>query len=785
MDINKISLCELLNNYNDIIIPDIQRDYVMGSGREKLKTLFKAMAITCNDNKEFNFSCVTGYVDKQTKTFYVYDGQQRLVTLVYLCAYLYNKNRKKDENIERLLNKFSFTYREEANIYLEKLLLEQQDIKPNVVDFTTFSLQNLINTFQITEYFPSAFENLISFDFLFKNVNFELVLVEKTGDAEQFFMDLNDGLDLKEFEIFKAELNHKSNILLGSEFKKFAVSLDNRWLNFFLPFKTNEHCEEEIEIDFIKFCFRMMWIEEKGNDTEYDENNVEWIEKEHIEKIESIMNRVVNLDIINAELPTCVNYSFGELHWNKDIKDVTGVYWKLDDNSYNSMLKQFIKNVYDKRASKNDVLIWGYISNLNMEEEELYNYLRFIKKLLNNNRVKNNLAYYDDNNNMWFTKYSTYGIPNYYKIPKLNYACHLYGSSIQALSENCEKNEDYIFAVINFLNEKTEEAQNEDLNEVVTNEYQKRQSEMYSEIEKIENLPHFNGLVDNILDDDKMPMLSYDQLITKINGEVNDSQSIKNSIYNVYDKISNIVNSFEDIVEKNVMVKWKAYTGNYSKPNYEIQLLFQCLSDFFTDYRLKSIIQTWILDNYKEDNEYTQIKVYLKRFRDLSVGWLNRDYQICYPGDYYANDEYGYKTRRKGLLSIKGQTDCIIRTSIEDYFRKQFYEITLNQSNDINIYFEGNIVVKDKIPSNINDYIKWLRDDLLIGKKYNRIFYSDVQWYNDIVLQSYAKNNAGSIDKINTWASENKMVVLNVSVLEETEEYYFLSNNALKCFETR
>ena len=99
----KISLYELLTEYTKdkllikytkIIIPDIQRDYVMGSGGGKLTKLLKAMSESAIKNKDFNFSCIMGHVDKENN-FFVYDGQQRLATLIYLSAYLFNKEENK------------------------------------------------------------------------------------------------------------------------------------------------------------------------------------------------------------------------------------------------------------------------------------------------------------------------------------------------------------------------------------------------------------------------------------------------------------------------------------------------------------------------------------------------------------------------------------------------------------------------------------------------------------------------------------------------------------------
>ena len=94
---NTKSLYEFLSDCNKVIIPDIQRDYVMGSGQNKLTSLFKAMIEKAKNNKDFEFSCILAYKDDMNNIF-IYDGQQRLATLVYLCAKKNEIEKKKDIN---------------------------------------------------------------------------------------------------------------------------------------------------------------------------------------------------------------------------------------------------------------------------------------------------------------------------------------------------------------------------------------------------------------------------------------------------------------------------------------------------------------------------------------------------------------------------------------------------------------------------------------------------------------------------------------------------------------
>ena len=390
MNNNKKSLYEFLTDCNKVIIPDIQRDYVMGSGQNKLTSLFKAMIKKENNNEDFEFSCILAYKDEEKNNLFIYDGQQRLATLVYLCAKKNEIEKKKD--INNLLQKFEFTGRDLANTWIKN----PSKINKNIaVDFTTFSISTLIEAFEKEKLEYSYYSNeKISLDFLLNKVKFDIIFVDEVDEAEQFFMDINDGLDLKDYEIYKSELYHHARGLLNiTDFKDFALKMENEWLEFFLNNKSDKSNEEEIEeilVYFLKYCFRMMWIEEERENSNYKENNVYWIEEKHLLKIKNVIDSLLiyfekekEKETSNSIL-TCINYStigypyFGE-HWN------------ITDNNYIEMLKKFINNLNKTEETKKDVVIWCFLSNLdeaiqNGKVAELYEYLRFVKKVLNNNR---------------------------------------------------------------------------------------------------------------------------------------------------------------------------------------------------------------------------------------------------------------------------------------------------------------------------------------------------------------------------------------------------------------
>jgi len=89
----KINFNELRKKYGKLSIPEIQRDYVMGAGgklnnkTDKLENLLNVILDSYKNNKDFDFSCIITYCNDEEGEIYIYDGQQRLTTLVLWKAY--------------------------------------------------------------------------------------------------------------------------------------------------------------------------------------------------------------------------------------------------------------------------------------------------------------------------------------------------------------------------------------------------------------------------------------------------------------------------------------------------------------------------------------------------------------------------------------------------------------------------------------------------------------------------------------------------------------------------
>ena len=299
-------LCKALDLKNDL---------------KKLKNADFFNSIEVNDNNTFIFSVIFGYLE-ETGNFYLYDGQQRVVTLVYLCAYLLNKeicnnnegtNKEKYELYKKLLNKFRFEKREKANEILYVLLNERrvtlERIKEYIVDHSTYSIYKLLETYE--KYQNDYGKEILAFnvDYLFEQIQFEFAVIQETSIAEQLYMDLNSKNEpLTIYENYKAELVYMLSNRFNQEYKKdWEKQLDNDYLNSCYRLEKTAQTmwekhlaetAEEKEMLIIHWCFKMACMEYGITIQNIDnKSRLAWMDsnnKTDVKNIVCITGKIVN-----------------------------------------------------------------------------------------------------------------------------------------------------------------------------------------------------------------------------------------------------------------------------------------------------------------------------------------------------------------------------------------------------------------------------------------------------------------------------------------------------------
>lgn len=283
-----------LFEYN-ICIPVIQRDYCMGyqitnddNKEDFLHFLLKEFKDKESyEGEETLASTIVVAVQEDEKNIYIFDGQQRTYTLYNILKYIDEKIKDgKDE--EKTEYKFLFIGRNDG---------ENQEESP----YSKKAVENLRNALDI------RLENIDLKNlrkYLKNNVKFKVQVVSDISGAEQFFMDINGGVSLEKYEIFKSILyTHLKELDKEDIVKK----IENEWLECFYkwrkavdesdkPNEPDESDEEEIlEMRCIEVVCRFIY-NKKYPDSQWKTKDVFDIFKSKSELVAIESNYINNLD---------------------------------------------------------------------------------------------------------------------------------------------------------------------------------------------------------------------------------------------------------------------------------------------------------------------------------------------------------------------------------------------------------------------------------------------------------------------------------------------------------
>lgn len=279
-------------------------------------------------NKLFIFSIIFGYLE-ETGNFYLYDGQQRVVTIVYLCAYLLNKKMNKDKSFDNkkyetyrdILRKFRFEKRETANEILYLLLNESnvdlRRLKGYIIDHTTYSIYKLLETYELYTNDYGKKIIAINVDYLMNCISFEFAVIQESSIADQLYMDLNSKNEpLTKYENYKAELVYLLSSRVNNEYQEnWKLQLDNEYLNKCYKSNSNEwnkelaNKAEEKEMLVVHWCFKMACMEYGIKIDNIDsKSRLAWIDSnESVNDIVAIVGNVVRYKIFGDDEQNYVN----------------------------------------------------------------------------------------------------------------------------------------------------------------------------------------------------------------------------------------------------------------------------------------------------------------------------------------------------------------------------------------------------------------------------------------------------------------------------------------------
>ena len=251
MKMEALSVRDILST-QDIVIPEIQREYVWGNNKQLLEQFIRDITTAGTD---INVGFLYSYMPEQAShsTCFLIDGQQRFTTLVLILYYLSIKE-KRQADFNGLLKcsgthmSFSYRVRSTTDDFLRKLFSDntwftgtgiEKQIK-NKGWYTTIydndpSIQTILKSLQIID--EKLRENSGPlYDTIAGKVRFWYFNVKDTSQGEELYITMNSrGEILQPYENIKPLLFEKlCESGLKSAYHAYGKQWDT-WKNFSIP----------------------------------------------------------------------------------------------------------------------------------------------------------------------------------------------------------------------------------------------------------------------------------------------------------------------------------------------------------------------------------------------------------------------------------------------------------------------------------------------------------------------------------------------------------------------
>jgi len=253
----------LLEQFNGIVIPIIQRDYAQGRNnfvakdirKDFLKDLYNAI----NNDQPLYLDFIYGNVNSENE-FEPLDGQQRLTTLFLLHLYLYKKANMKTEQLEKFSYKTRISSKEFLKTITQKLEIPDGNKTINYKNYIENSSWFLLRwkldptvqaCLNMLEDIHSLFSELVD-NSKIKNLNkitFKLLDIGELNLSDDLYIKMNSrGKSLTDFENLKAQImDYLKKQKLTNE---FSDKLDNEW-NDFIWEKIKKHHANKERVDIV------------------------------------------------------------------------------------------------------------------------------------------------------------------------------------------------------------------------------------------------------------------------------------------------------------------------------------------------------------------------------------------------------------------------------------------------------------------------------------------------------------------------------------------------------
>lgn len=411
----KLTFRELISKHK-IEIPIIQRDYAQGrEGKADIRTNFLNALLEVVDGKKLELDFVYGSVKKDKEgnaTLQPLDGQQRLTTLFLLHWFVATKENKLDDELKKLLTKFTYETRTSSREFCndlinkgiefdnlletdyhdkEKIKSKNNELSKTIIDSSWFFLSwkrdpTIKSMLRMLDAIQQTFQDKTEVWDKLNNISFHYIELQNFGLSDDLYIKMNArGKPLTDFENFKAKFeqhikqNEWESNLAPTE--TFAHKIDTVWTDLFWNYR--DKTENIFDEQLLNF-FRTKAVINYTLKADIKSNNFR-ANVDLLRGSDTIpFNQYLELGCFDEEYFTTLKATLNKL------SDKDGLNTFISETTYVNEQEIFNGTIKNDLSYPDLVIAFAYYQYLasekNIEIEKLKSWLRVVRNLVEGSR---------------------------------------------------------------------------------------------------------------------------------------------------------------------------------------------------------------------------------------------------------------------------------------------------------------------------------------------------------------------------------------------------------------
>lgn len=410
----KLTFRELISKHK-IEIPIIQRDYAQGrEEKADIRTNFLNALLEVVDGKKLELDFVYGSVKKDKEgntTLQPLDGQQRLTTLFLLHWFVATKENKLDDELKKLLIKFTYETRTSSREFCNDLIIngidfnnlletdyhDKEKTKPKnnelsktIIDSSWFFLSwkrdpTIKSMLTMLDSIQQTFQNKTEVWDKLNNISFHYIELQNFGLSDDLYIKMNArGKPLTDFENFKAKFeqyvkqNDWENNAEATE--TFSHQIDTLWTDLFWNYRNDENVFDEQLLNF----FRTMAVFSYTLKADIKNNNF----RANVDLLRGSVtipfNQYLELGCFDEEYFTTLKATLNKLSGKDELNTF------ISETTYVNEQEIFNGTIKNDLSYPDLVIAFAYYQYLaseeNIEIENLTSWLRIVRNLVEGSR---------------------------------------------------------------------------------------------------------------------------------------------------------------------------------------------------------------------------------------------------------------------------------------------------------------------------------------------------------------------------------------------------------------